>query len=84
MSSFDSKFAELQAKIASVVAMLVAEFPEAAVRALEVIDGAVADAEVEGSVQADEARANALAGLITSAGQVLAQVTPEVPAEPEA
>lgn len=74
MSSFDAKFGELQAKISGVIAMLVDEFPEAAVRAREVIEGAVAQAEVDATVQADEARANAIAALITGAGQVLAQV----------
>lgn len=77
MSSFDAKFNELQTKIGGVIAMLVEEFPEAAVRAREVIEGAVEQAEVEGAVQADEARANAIATLITQAGQVLAQVAPE-------
>ena len=77
MSSFDAKFNELQTKIGGVIAMLVAEFPEAAVRAREVIEGAVEQAEVEATVQADEARANAIAALITGAGQVLAQVAPE-------
>ena len=76
MSSFDAKFNELQTKISGVIAMLVEEFPEAAVRAREVIDGAVDQAEVEATVQADEARANAIAGLITQAGQVLEQVAP--------
>ena len=76
MSSFDAKFSELQAKISGVIAMLVNEYPEAAVRAREVIEGAVAEAEVDSTVQADEARANAIAALITGAGQVLAQVAP--------
>ena len=76
MSSFDAKFNELQTKVSGVIEMLVAEFPEAAVRAREVIDGAVDQAEVEATVQADEARANAIASLITQAGQVLEQVAP--------
>lgn len=86
MSSFDAKFTELQAKIGGVIAMLVSEFPEAAVRAREVIDGAVAEAEVEATVQADEARANAISALISQAGQVLAQaeaVVVEEVVEPE-
>ena len=81
MSSFDAKFGELQAKISGVIAMLVEEFPEAAVRAREVIEGAVAQAEVEATVQADDARANAIAALITGAGQVLAQATVDVPVD---
>lgn len=74
MSSFDPVFAELQAKLTAVVAMLVQEFPAAAVRAREVIDGAQAQSEVEATVQADEARANALQSLIVQARQALATV----------
>lgn len=84
MPTFDMKFSELQAKITSVLAMLIAEFPDAAIRAREVIDTAVADAEVEATVQADEARANAIATLITGAGQMLAAVAPDPPADPPA
>lgn len=85
MPTFDIKFSELQAKITAVIDMLIQEFPEAAIRAREVIDTAVADAEVEATVQADEARANAIATLITGAGQMLATVAPaDPPAEGEA
>lgn len=76
MSNFDPVFAELQAKLAAVVQMLVTEFPDAAIRAREVIDGAQAQAEVEATVQADEARANALQSLIVQARQALATVAP--------
>lgn len=79
--TFDVKFAELQAKITQVIAMLAEEFPAAAVRAREIIATAVDTAEVQAEWQADEARANAVAALITGAGQMLATV--EVPAEPE-
>lgn len=82
MPSFDEKFSELQAKLAAGLAMLVTEFPEAAVRMREVIDGAQAEAVVNAEVQADEARANAIAALITSAGATLATV--EVEGEPDA
>lgn len=82
MPTFDVKFSELQAKLTAGLAMLVAEFPEAAARMREVIDTAVADAEVEATVQADEARANAIATLITGAGQMLAAVAPDPPVEP--
>ncbi len=78
--TFDVKFAELQAKIVAVIDMLVAEFPPAAVRAREVINGAVAQAVVNAEVHADEARANAIGQLITAAGQMLATV--ETPAAP--
>lgn len=83
MPTFDIKFAELQAKITAVIDMLIQEFPDAAIRAREVIDTAVADAEVEATVQADEARANAIGQLITGAGQMLAAVAPVEPVEPE-
>lgn len=79
--TFDLKFAELQAKIVAVLQMLKTEYPAAAVRAREIIDQAVDLAAVQAEFQADEARANALAQLITGAGQMLATV--EVPAEPE-
>lgn len=71
MPSFDTTFSELQSKISAVISMLVNEFPEAAVRARQVIDGAVADAEVQETVQADEARANALVNLISGAREML-------------
>lgn len=83
MPTFDIKFAELQAKISGVLAMLVTEFPDAAIRAREVIDTAVADAEVEATVQADEARGNAIAQLISGAGQMLAAVAPTPEPDPE-
>lgn len=76
--TFDIKFAELQAKIVAVLEMLKTEYPAAAVRAREIIDQAVDLAAVQAEFQADEARANALASLITGAGQLLAAV-----AEPE-
>ena len=77
--TFDIKFAELQAKIVAVLDMLIAEYPEAAVRAKQIIDTAVDTAAVQAEFQADEARANALAALITGAGQMLAAVeAPEV------
>lgn len=79
--TFDLKFAELSAKIQQVIAMLIAEYPEAAVKAREIIAQAVDVAAVQAEWQADEARANALAQLISGAGQMLAAV--EV-AEPEA
>lgn len=76
--TFDLKFAELQAKIVAVLEMLKTEYPAAAIRAREIIDQAVDLAAVQAEFQADEARANALASLITGAGQLLAAV-----AEPE-
>lgn len=81
--TFDVKFSELQAKLSAGLAMLVAEFPAAAVRMREVIDGAQAEAVVNAEVQADEARANAIATLITGAGQMLAAVAPAPEPQPE-
>lgn len=81
MSTFDPKFYELQTKISAVLQMLINEYPAAAVRAREIIDEAVDIAAVQAEYQADEARANAVAALITGAGQMLATV--EAPTEPE-
>ena len=81
MSTFDPKFYELQTKISAVLQMLINEYPAAAVRAREIIDEAVDIAAVQAEYQADEARANAVAALITGAGQMLAAV--EAPADPE-
>ncbi len=80
-ATFDVRFAELQAKIQVVLQMLINEYPAAAVRAREIIAEAVDIAAVQAEYQADEARANAVAALITGAGQMLATV--EAPAEPE-
>lgn len=81
MSSFDPKFYELQTKVSAVLQMLINEYPAAAVRAREIIAEAVDIAAVQAEYQADEARANAVAALITGAGQMLATV--EAPTEPE-
>lgn len=84
MASFDQKFAELQVKITAVLDMLIQEFPDAAVRAKQVIDTAVAEAVANSEVQADEARGNAIAQLITGAGAMLSVVVPAVEPEPPA
>lgn len=83
MSSFDQKFAELQVKITAVLEMLIAEFPDAAIRAKEVIDTAVAESVGQAEVQADEARGNAIAQLITGAGAMLADIVPNIVAPEE-
>lgn len=83
MASFDPVFNDLQVKVQAVIAMLIEEFPAAAVRAREIISAAPEIAEVQATVQADEARANAIATLITGAGQMLAAVAPD-PVEPPA
>jgi hypothetical protein len=81
MSSFDPKFYELQTKVSAVLQMLINEYPAAAVRAREIIAEAVDIAAIQVEYQADEARANAVAAMITGAGQMLATIV--VPAEPE-
>lgn len=81
MSSFDPKFYELQTKVSAVLQMLINEYPAAAVRAREIIAEAVDIAAIQAEYQADEARANAVAALITGAGQMLETV--EAPTEPE-
>ena len=82
MTNFDSKFLELQTKVAAVLQMLIAEYPEAAAKAKAIIlDYQTYQVEQE-TIQADTARANAVAALITGAGQMLATV-PDLPSEPE-
>lgn len=84
MPSFDSKFNELQIKITAVLQMLIDEFPDAAVRAKQIIAGYEEVAAIQETIQADEARGNAVAALITGAGQLLAAVPdPEPVFEPE-
>lgn len=82
--NFDSKFLELQTKVAAVLQMLITEHPEAAAKAKLIInDYATYQAEQE-TIQADTARANAIAALITEAGQMLADIPDYVAPEPEA
>ncbi len=83
MASFDPVFNDLQVKAQAVIAMLIEEFPAAAVRAREIIAEAVDIAAVQAEYQADEARGNAVAALITGAGQLLANVPDYVAPEPE-
>ena len=87
--NFDSKFLELQTKVAAVLQMLITEYPDAAAKAKLIInDYATYQAEQE-TIQADTARANAIAALITEAGQMLADIPDLVvpnfdpPLEPE-
>lgn len=83
--TFDVKFAELSAKVQGVLTMLIAEYPEAAIRAREIIETAVDTAAVQAEFQNDEARSNVISALISGAGQMLATVqlseTPEAPPE---
>lgn len=83
MSSFDPKFAELQAKASAVLQMLITKYPDAASEAKHIIlhyEDWVVEQE---TIQADEARGNAVAALITDAGQMLASVPDYVAPEPE-
>lgn len=83
MPSFDPVFNDLQTKVQAVIQMLIAEFPDAAVRAREIIAAAPEIAEIQATVQADEARANAISQLISGAGQMLADIPDYVAPEPE-
>lgn len=80
--NFDSKFLELQTKVAAVLQMLIAEYPDAAAKAKLIINDYAAYQAEQETIQADTARANAIAALITEAGQMLATV-PDLPIEPE-
>lgn len=85
MARFDEVFAELQAKIGSVIAIIAADH-DLAVRVREAIDAAEAEAVVAEEAAQDDARANALKGVITEVGAVLRQVAPletDTPVEPE-
>ena len=82
MSQFDPKFLELKTKITAVLEMLIAEFPEAAIRAKHIIlhyEDYLVEQEM---ARTDEAHGNAIGGLITGAAQLLAEVPDFVP-EPE-
>jgi len=84
MTNFDSKFLELQTKVAAVINMLITEYPDAAAKARAIInDYATYQAEQE-TIQADTARANAIAALITGAGQMLADIPDYTAPAPEA
>lgn len=83
MSSFDPKFAELQAKVSAVLQMLITKYPDAASEAKHIVlhdEDWVVEQE---TIQADEARGNAVAALISGAGQLLASVPDYVAPEPE-
>lgn len=82
MTNFDSKFLELQTKVAAVLQMLIAEYPEAAAKAKAIINDYQSYQAEQETIQADTARANAIAALITGAGQMLADI-PDLPSEPE-
>lgn len=74
MAQFDSKFQELQAKVTAVLQMLKTKYPEAAAEAKYIILNYEDYAVEQETIQADEARGNAIAALITDAGQLLADI----------
>lgn len=86
MSQFDSKFNELQIKVTAVLEMLVAEHPDAAAKAKRIILDYENYAVEQETIQADEARGNAIAALISGAGALLAEVpdpvVEETPVDP--
>lgn len=75
MARFDEVFAELQAKIGAVVAVIAAD-PELALRVRAAIDAAEAEKVVEEQAAQDDARANVLQGVISDVGALLRQVAP--------
>lgn len=83
MAKFDEVFAELQAKVGAVIAVIAAD-PALAAQVKAAIDSAEAAAVVEEQRAADDARANAISQLISGAGQMLAAVAPTPEPEPEA
>lgn len=83
MAKFDEVFAELQAKVGAVIAVIAAD-PALAAQVKAAIDSAEAAAVAEEQRAADDARANALAQMIVSVRQTLAEVpAPETPVVPE-
>ena len=83
MARFDEVFAELQAKMASAIAVI-AQYPEVAAEVKAAIDAAQTEAEIVEAQAQDDARANALATVITDVRAVLAEVpAPETPVVPE-
>lgn len=73
MSGFDSVLAELQAKMAAGVAVVM-KYPEVAAEFKAAIDGYQAVAVDQETVQADEARVNALRQVISGTAAVLQSI----------
>lgn len=81
MAQFDAKFVEFQVKVTAVLEMLKAKYPDAAAEAKYIImnyEDYVVEQEM---ARTDEAHGNAMAGLITQAGQLLSDV-PDLVFEP--
>lgn len=73
--SFDTVFAELQAKMAAAMQVIAAD-PALAAQVRDAIDGAQAEADIQAEVQADAARANALQNVILGVRATLAEAAP--------
>lgn len=72
MAQFDQVFAELQAKMAAAMAVIVQD-PVMAQQVREAIDGAQTAAEIVEQQAQDDARANALGAMIVQVRGVLAE-----------
>ena len=74
MARFDEVYADLDAKMQAAMTVLVNDFPEAAVAVRNALLGAQAQAVVEAENRADDARANALATMVSGVAETLAAV----------
>lgn len=75
MAKFDEVFADLNAKMSAVMG-IVAQDPVLAAQVKDAIDNAHSQDEIIAEVQADEARANALATSMQTVRDILAAVVP--------
>lgn len=75
---FDQVFAELQSKMAAAIAVI-AQYPEVAAEVRAAIEEAQTEAEIAEGLAQDEARANALATVITEVRGALAAAVVEEP-----
>lgn len=76
MARFDEVFAELQAKMASAIAVI-AQYPEVAAEVRAAIEAADTEAEIVEQQAQDDARANALSTVIVDVRGALAAVPAE-------
>lgn len=75
MARFDDVFSELQAKIGAAIGIIAAD-PELAARVRAAIDAAEAAEVLQEQQAQDDARANALQGVISTVGATLREVAP--------
>ena len=78
MASFDEVFAELTAKMNAAMGVI-SSYPEVAIQVRDAIEGAITAAEIQEGQAQDDARANALNGLILGVRQVLADAVAPTP-----